>query len=94
MMLLNTLALVLAQSRTETGKTGQTSWHLIVIAVILIAFVIVAMFIRRARRAHGEPPAGSVPTSEVPEHLQSGRMSPPSVSSSSDGARDDPGDQP
>jgi LPXTG-motif cell wall-anchored protein len=61
-----TLAMaLLAQSRTETGKTNQTSWFLLVIALILIAFVILAVSTRRARRRHGEPPLGSVPASDV-----------------------------
>jgi LPXTG-motif cell wall-anchored protein len=73
----HTLALLLAQSTTETGKTNQTSWFPMLIAGLLLAVVVAGVFIWRGRRAHGDPPAGSVPASEVPQHLQSGRMSPP-----------------
>jgi flagellar basal body-associated protein FliL len=78
MTLLNlTVAVLLAQDRTETGKTNQTSWVPLVIALIVLAAVAVAVFVRRSRRANNEPPAGSVPASEVPDHLGSGRMSTP-----------------
>lgn len=72
---------MLAQTQTETGATNQTSWGGIYVGLVVVAFVLVALFIRRARRAHGDPPAGSVPASEVPGHLNSGRMSDPSDSS-------------
>jgi LPXTG-motif cell wall-anchored protein len=65
MTLLTTLALMLAQTRTDTGKTNQTSWFPLVIALIVLAFIVAAVLVRRSRRAHGEPPAGSVPASEV-----------------------------
>lgn len=77
MLTLNTLVLLLAQSTTDTGKTNQTSWFPMLIAGLLVAVVVAAVLVRRSRRAHGDPPAGSVPASEVPQHLQSGRMSPP-----------------
>lgn len=66
MLTLSALVLLLAQSRTETGKTNQTSWMPLVIGLLLVAFVAAALLVRRSRRAHGEPPAGSVPASEAP----------------------------
>jgi LPXTG-motif cell wall-anchored protein len=77
MVMLNTLAVLLAQSTTETGKTNQTSWFPMLIVGLLLAVLVAGFFIRRGRRALGDPPAGSVPATDVPEHLQSGRMSPP-----------------
>lgn len=74
---LNALAVLVAQSTTETGKTNQTSWFPMLIAGLLLAAVAAGIFVWRGRRAHGDPPAGSVPASEVPGHLRSGGMSPP-----------------
>ncbi len=65
MPIFHALLVFVAQDRTETGKTSQTSWELIFIVAILVAFVAAALFVRRGRRAHGDPPAGSVPSSEV-----------------------------
>lgn len=76
MVTLNTLAVLLAQSTTETGKTNQTSWFPMLIAGVLLAVLIAGFLIRRTRRSLGDPPAGSVPATEVPQHLQSGRMTP------------------
>jgi len=78
MTTLTTLALLLAQNTTETGKTNQTSWFAMLIAGLLVAVVVAGFFIWRGRRAHGDPPAGSVPATEVPQHMRSGRMSQPS----------------
>ena len=77
MLILNTLAVLVAQATTETGKTNQTSWFPMLIAGVLLAVLVAGFFIRRSRRSLGDPPAGSVPATDVPQHLRSGRMSPP-----------------
>jgi LPXTG-motif cell wall-anchored protein len=76
-MPMDAMLLLLAQTTTETGETSQTSWFPFLIAGLLMAVLIAAFLVRRARRAHGDPPAGSVPAGDVPNYLQSGRMSPP-----------------
>jgi hypothetical protein len=77
MATLNALALLLAQTTTDPGRTNQTSWFPVLIAGLLVTVAVVAFFVWRSRRAQGDPPVGSVPAADVPQHLRSGRMSPP-----------------
>ncbi len=77
MVTIHELSVTLAQTTTETGEPSQTSWWVFVVLGIITAFVVAAVFVRRARRARGDAPAGSVPASEVSQHLESGRMTAP-----------------
>ena len=70
MVFVNHILAVFAQTRTQTGKTNQTSWELVVIAAILILFVLAAVYVRRGRRANNDPPAGSVPASEAAQRAE------------------------